>query len=399
MPTNKQKIICVIPARGGSKGIPRKNIRHLAGRPLIAYTIEHARSTPNIDRVFVSTDDEELADVSRKCGAGVIWRPAEISGDTATSESALLHALNYFQESEHYEPSLVVFLQATSPIRRPYDIKNAIETLQREEADSLFSACPLHGFAWRKENGRLSSLSYDYRSRLRRQDAPEDLVENGSIYIFKPWVLRNYGNRLGGKIVAYLMDPLCSFQIDEPKDLKLIESIMVAQNAKRKQKPPDLGGVRLLILDFDGVMTDNRVLVHQEGTEAVCCHRGHGWGIARLKDIGVEVVVLSTEQNSVVSARCRKLGIECIQGSDVKILALKELVQQRSLSQEQVAFVGNDVNDLDCMQWVGFPIAVADSASALHNLACYVTSRAGGHGGVREICDLILFQKKSLDPV
>ena len=385
-------ILCIIPARGGSKGIPRKNVQLLGGKPLLAYSIECARGTPSISRVVVSTDDSEIAAVAKEYGAEVIWRPAEISGDTASSESALIHVLDYLRDTEGYEPDLVVFLQATSPLRKPDDIQNAIEKLQREGADSLFSACPLHGFVWRKEGGRFVSLNYDYRRRPRRQDAPEDLIENGSIYIFKPWVLRKFNNRLGGKITVYYMDVLDSFQIDEPADLELVEKLLAIRRVG--QMAPRFAAVRLLALDFDGVMTDNRVLVNQDGIEAVWCHRADGWGIARMKEVGVEVIVLSTEKNPVVVARCRKLGITCIQGCHDKLAVLKEIVEKRSLKPEQVAYVGNDVNDIDCMQWVGVPIAVADAVPEVRAISCFVTARKGGEGAVREVCELIFSQKQ-----
>jgi len=153
---------------------------------------------------------------------------------------------------------------------------------------------------------------------------------------------------------------------------------------------PDLSAVKLLVLDFDGVMTDNRVLVHQDGTESVWCHRGDGWGIARVREVGVEIVVLSTETSPVVAARCRKLGIDFVQGSNDKLVALRELAGSRSLGPEKVAYVGNDVNDLECLRWVGHPIAVADSAPEVLATARLVTDHRGGYGAVRDVADWIL---------
>ena len=152
----------------------------------------------------------------------------------------------------------------------------------------------------------------------------------------------------------------------------------------------NLSQIKLLILDFDGVLTDNRVLVSQDGTESVWCNRGDGWGIARLKEKGVEILVLSTEANQVVRARCQKLGIDCIHGCNDKLTALKQIVAERSLSLEQVAYVGNDVNDLACMNYVGIPIAVADAVPTIKNIARIITANRGGYGAVREVCDLIL---------
>jgi N-acylneuraminate cytidylyltransferase len=309
------EIVTLIPARGGSKGIPRKNVRIVAGHPLVAHSIMAALGTPAVTRVVVSTDDPEIGRIAREYGAEVVWRPAEISGDTASSESALLHALTELRGREGYAPDLVVFLQATSPLRRPDDIQNAVTTLLEEKADSLFSACPQQGFVWRREGGRLAPFTYDYRARQVRQDAPEDLMENGSIYVLKPWVLERLGHRLGGRIAVYPMRIYESFQIDEPEDLELMEALFVPRRASRCV--PDLRRIRLCVMDFDGVMTDNRVLTDQDGKEAVWANRGDGWGIARLKEGGVEVAVISTEANPVVAARCAKLRVECVQGGSL----------------------------------------------------------------------------------
>jgi len=386
--SNTGEVIAIIPARGGSKGIPDKNIRQVAGRPLLAHSILHALDTPAINRVIVSTDHQAIASIASEYGAEVIWRPADISGDTASSESALVNVLDFLRDTEGYEPSLVVFLQATSPLRQPGDIQNCIETVIREESDSLFSACIAHGFIWCDHGDRVSSVTYDHRSRPRRQDTFEHLEENGSIYVFKPWVLRESNNRLGGKISTYRMDPLDSFQIDEPQDLETAEALFTI----RKPKPfaRDLSGIELLVLDFDGVMTDNRVLVDQDGKESVWCNRGDGWGLARLKESGVEVIVISTEANSVVQARCKKLKIECVNACDDKLSALRKIANERSLSRDQIAFVGNDVNDLDCLGWVGVPIVVADATPQAKAASSLVTQQPGGYGAVREVTEWLM---------
>lgn len=404
-------ILTIIPARGGSKGIPRKNLRPLAGKPLLAHSIVQAKRTPSVTQVLVSTDDEEIATVARSWGAEALMRPSEISGDTASSESALLHALDYIKENEGSEPDMVVFLQATSPCRGEGEIQNAIGTMLQENADSLLSVGPMHGFVWRVGNkGSVHSFSYDFLNRPRRQDAPEDLIENGSIYIFKPWVLRKFNNRLGGKIAIHRMSALDSFQIDESGDFELIELLMRHRGVTTSHKEDSgtkiqgntlrpssishlLSSIKLLLLDFDGVLTDNRVLVGQDGKESVLCDRSDGFGIEMLKRAGIEVVVLSKEKNPVVAARCQKLGIECIQGCNAKLSELKQKAKSRKLKPEEVAFVGNDVNDLECLRWVGLPIAVADAISEVRAVAKYITRPPGGHGAVREVCDLLLRTK------
>ena len=215
-------ILAIIPARGGSKGVPRKNIRSVGGKPLIAHTILQAKQAAQVDRVIVSTDDAEIGQVASEYGAEVVQRPDELSSDTATSESALCHVLETIEE----EPELVVFLQCTSPIREPNDIDNAIDTLRREQADSLLSVVETHHWVWRIENGQPTSFNFDYTNRPRRQDRPAEFDENGSIYIFKPAVLHKYNNRLGGKMALYPMAPNSVIDIDTPDDLKRCEQVM-----------------------------------------------------------------------------------------------------------------------------------------------------------------------------
>jgi YrbI family 3-deoxy-D-manno-octulosonate 8-phosphate phosphatase len=409
--------VAIIPARGGSRGIPRKNLRPIAGKPLLAYTIEHARTAPSIDRVVVSTDDVEIGTVATRYGAEVIWRPAEISGDRSPSEAALLHALDELAARDDYRPDLVVMLQATSPLRRPDDVERAIGTLLAEDADSLFSACTVHGFLWHRDEQGLSSVAYDYRDRRMRQEGPEDLLENGSIYVTRHDLLRATRNRLGGRIAVYRMDVLDSFQVDEPSDLVLMERLLASDGdgrgaaavnavatmevaaamnglAASDAVPVEGLDVDLLVLDFDGVMTDNRVLVDQHGIESVWCDRGDGWGIARLRDAGVPIVVLSTETNPVVGERCTKLRIDVMQSCDDKLRQLRQLAGARGVAASRIAFVGNDVNDLPGLRWVGVPIAVADAAPDVRAACRYVTRRPGGYGAVREVADWILASRQ-----
>lgn len=223
------RILAIIPARGGSKGLPGKNIRLLAGKPLLVHSIEHAQSTPGIELVVVSTDDERIAAVAKEAGAAVAIRPAELAGDEAPSETALLHALNQVRDARYRDPDLILFLQATSPIRRSVDIVRALEDFDREAADSLFSASAQVGFVWSKRDRALQALTYDYRERRRRQDlGGETVVENGSFYLFKPWVLRELGNRLGGVVACSRMGFLETLQVDGQEDLELAEWMMQA---------------------------------------------------------------------------------------------------------------------------------------------------------------------------
>jgi len=146
--------------------------------------------------------------------------------------------------------------------------------------------------------------------------------------------------------------------------------------------------IRLIAFDFDGVFTDNMVYVFQDGSEAVCCNRSDGIGLQKLKNLGIETVIISTESNPVVSARARKLKIRCFQNCEDKRKALENIAQELGISLDEVAFVGNDINDQACLKQVGLPIVVHDAHSDVDSLARYQTKNPGGHGAVREICDL-----------
>ncbi|UAJ72577.1 acylneuraminate cytidylyltransferase family protein [Synechocystis sp. PCC 7339] len=219
------EIISIIPARGGSKGIPGKNIRPLVGKPLIVHSILDCRESRLVNQTLVTTDDPQIAAVARDYGAQIIDRPAELASDTASSEVALLHALLEI-EKQGVEPELIVFLQCTSPLRTGQDIDWAIAQFREEGADSLLSVSPSHRFLWQKVDGQAQSINYDYCDRQRRQDMNPQYMENGSIYIFKPWVLKELNNRLGGKISLFIMPEEQSYEIDSLADLKHVEILM-----------------------------------------------------------------------------------------------------------------------------------------------------------------------------
>ena len=403
-------ILCIIPARGGSKGIPRKNIKLLAGKPLIAWSIESALAAATINRVIVSTDDDEIADVAESCGAEIIRRPLELAGDTASSESALRHVLDELKQREQYEPNLIVFLQATSPYRLASDIDGAVNLLQENDYDSVFSGFEGHFIGrWQQgEDGCASPLNFDPADRPRRQDRPLEYLENGSIYVFKPSVLIQTGARIGGRIGIYAMPMERSFQIDSIGDLDFLEKLMAPEMRKtshaallqpRLPSQSILQRVELLALDFDGVLTDNKVWVDDKGHESVCCGRSDSWGLTQLKQTGIKVAVVSTESNPVVEARCRKLDITCLSGVADKVNALSELAASMGIDQSAVTFVGNDTNDRETLCWAGIPVIVADADPSLIPLAVWVLRTRGGKGAVRECCDALINAKKRTEPI
>lgn len=382
------RAVAIVPARGGSKRIPAKNLLPIAGEPLLAHSLRHAAAARSVVETWVSTEDEAIAALARSYGARVAPRPAAIANDTATSESALLHTLDYRCEQGLDDPELLVFLQATSPVRRANDIDDAVETLVREEGDSLFSACENNRLIWAMTSSGPQSLTYDYHRRQREQDMPRQMRENGSIYVLKPELLRRTGNRLGGRIVVHEMDYWSSFQIDTPDHIALVEWIMRRPEFRAPVRWPE--AIELVVFDFDGVMTDNAVWVDENGNEQARCHRGDGWGIARLIEAGMPVMIVSTERRGIAAARAAKLGIPCHLGVSDKGDFLRQRAAADGLDPRRVAYVGNDVNDLPAMTAVGFPVAVADAHPEVLRIAKLVLESRGGYGAVREFCDRLL---------
>ena len=217
------KIISIIPARGGSKSIPKKNLINFLGFPLISKTIQQSLKSKQINRTIVSTNDKEICDISQKFGAEVIDRPSAISGDNTTTESALLHTLNFLKKKENYIPDIIVLLQATSPLRKNNDIDCAIEQFISEKADSLISGSKFEDFLfWKEERESWKPVNYDPNNRMRRQDRKPQFVENGSIYMFKPEILYKFNNRIGGKMVLYEMEFWQTWEIDTYDEVDLL---------------------------------------------------------------------------------------------------------------------------------------------------------------------------------
>lgn len=221
-------ILCIIPARAGSKGIPGKNIKHLLGKPLIVWSIEAALNSEYIDRVVVSTDGENISRVSKKFGAEVLNRSKQLSGDFVSSELVLLDVLQKLEDKENYTPELVVFLQATSPYRLPEDIDNAIKFLKENNFDSVFSAVSEHFVGrWKKSNNQSAMpINFKIDRRPMRQEYDVEYLENGSIYVFRPFLIKKFSARMGGKIGIYEMPRIRSFQIDNDEDFQLLEHLM-----------------------------------------------------------------------------------------------------------------------------------------------------------------------------
>lgn len=382
--------ICIIPARGGSKGLPRKNVLPLCGRPLLAWTVLAAVEACGKDHVFVTTDDAEIAAIATQYGACAIERPADIACDTASSEAALLHALGVIAETRPL-PDHFLFLQCTSPLTDAADLRAVLELVRCDGADTAFSATSSHRFLWRDGPGGVEGINHDSRIRLRRQDREPEFAENGAIYAMHTAGFLEKKHRFFGKTLIHLMPEERSWEIDSPNDFA-VATVLLRERLRVQHAALLPASPAAVVFDFDGVMTDNRVLTDQNGGESVTCDRSDGMGIAALRKAGIRLLVLSTEENPVVAARCAKLKVECIYGQADKAARLKQWLVEEGLAPGQTIYVGNDRNDAACLELVGCPVAVADAYPEALQRALIVLKRKGGQGAVRELCDLILSQ-------
>jgi len=214
------RIVAIIPARGGSKGIKRKNLAMLAGKSLLEWTVRYAQKALFIDNVYVTTDNNSIAEAAHELGAVIIKRPKELAEDWSIADEAVVHAL-----PQMGDPDIVVLLQCTSPLRRACDLDNAIDKFLSMEWDSLFSACHMRQFAWHPTE--MMRLMYDHTDkRPMRQDRMPALVENGSFYITKTFGYTEFNNRVYGNIGYHVMPWWCGIEIDTEVDLELCELIM-----------------------------------------------------------------------------------------------------------------------------------------------------------------------------
>lgn len=431
--------VAIIPARGGSQGLPGKNVARIGGVPLVARAVHAALAAERIARVIVTTDDDEIADVARGAGAEVVERPAELAGATASSESAVLHALGVLggletpqaaprpagneaapRPADQSAPAAVtVFIQATSPFIDPADLDAAIARVERGERDVVFAATPTHGFLWREraddvDGASAVGVNHDPSNRPRRQDRDPEFLETGAFYVFRTDGFVQAQHRFFGRIGIQQVHPDTAIEIDDAADLararalaprvdRRLAGALAAAQARRAgavtawvadPRHPFVD-VDAVVTDFDGVHTDDTAGLDELGRESVRVSRADGAGVARLRDAGIPVLILSAEANPVVSRRAEKLGVDCIQGLADKGSALREWAAARGIRLDRIAYLGNDRGDIPALDLVGWPMAVPDAAPDALERARHVLQRHGGHGAVRELAELVLAAREA----
>ena len=383
------RVVAVIPARGGSQGVPLKNLEPVGGRSLLMRAVAACRQSRLIDEVVVSSDHAGIQEEARRGGARVVVRPPAIAGNTASSESAVLHAVTEIQ-GDGPAPEVTVLVQCTSPFLDPEALDAAIGRVLAGEADCAFAAVESHAFLWKYGPDGLIGINHDPSYRPRRQDRDVEFRETGAFYAMRTDGLRRYGRRFFGTLVAQRVNDDHAMEIDSVDDLHMARlRAAVLEEQERIDGLPVID-VDALVTDFDGVHTDDRVYLTQEGVESVQVSREDGMGVSRARRAGVKLLILSTEVNPVVAARAAKLKVPVMHGQADKAQALKEWIAAEGLDPNRVAYVGNDVNDLGCLRMVGWPIAVANAHPEVEALARLKLTRRGGSGAVRELCELVV---------
>lgn len=401
---DKRHIAAVILARGGSKGIPLKNIRPLAGIPLICWVLRAALDSSMFKSVWVSTDHDEIERVAKNWGAknwgaknwevDVHRRSPEVSKDTSSS----LETLQEFSRL-HPEVDVICNIQATSPCLHPNHLKEAVEMMTKQGYDSVFSVVRRHHFRWQElKKGEITStkpLNLDPSRRPRRQDWDGELCENGSFY-FATKDLVTQGLLQGGKIAYFEMGPEYSVDIDVDIDWPVAEQRVLRYGYFGKSEPEKL---RLLLCNVSGCLTDGRVCLSAAAEEMLFLNTGDLTGIRMLQKEGMKVILIASSDNQVISefqlaqTLSKKTGCEvwCLKGN--KKEELETLLEEKDLMWKEVAYIGNDVPDVACLNLAGLSAVPSDVPLVVLNAAKYPCQRAAGHGAVREFIEHILLMK------
>ncbi len=382
--------VAFIPVRGGSKSIPLKNIRPMCGKPLVYWTVKAACDCQAIDVVYVATDSDKIKETVEGFNLDkvqVIGRSAESASDTASTESAMLE---FAQECEFDN---IVLIQATSPMLQRTDLDKGFMLFDEEDTDSVLSVVRQKRFHWAAdENGYVLPTNYDVFHRPRRQEYDGYLVENGAFYITSREDLLRTKNRVSGRMKAVEMNEDTFFEIDELSDWVIIEALMkkkgicVPTVLEEKTKK-----IKIFLTDSDGCLTDGGMYYSENGDELKKFNAKDGMGFRLLREKGIKIGIITGEDVALVRRRAEKLKMDEVHcGIQNKLEVVKAICEKYGCALENVAYVGDDINDVEVLQSVGLACSVADAMQAAKDAADYVTKSCGGNGAIREIVEMLL---------
>lgn len=378
------KKIGVIPLRRDSKGIPGKNKKKLLGRPLFSWVLTEAIFS-DLDTVYVFTNDEEIIAYiqneyywTNKVIA--LLRSDENASDTASTESVMLE----FTEKINYEFSVLCLLQATSAFTLADDINKTLSKITTGAFDSALTVVRTHRFAW---NSNGTPQNYDVFNRPRRQDFDGLLIENGAVYATAKAAFLKTQNRVSGRIGLVEMSEESLTEVDSMTDWIITENLL----AERQKRNKSSQRIQYLVLDVDGVFTDGGVYYNADGEMAKRFDMRDGMGLEILRQNGVSVIVLTSEDSQLVAQRMKKLKIgDTFLGLKDKYSFLKHILAAKNSSFSSVAYMGDDVNDLANICASGWSFAPANAVAKVQQHADIVLRSDSGAGAIREVCETIL---------
>lgn len=385
------KKIGFIPLRKGSKSILGKNKRKMVGRPLFTWVLKEAIFS-NLDEIVVFTDDEEIisfveSQYNWTTKVKAILRNTENANDTASTESALIE----FSEKINYDFEIICLIQATSTFTTSLDINNSLETIQKDKMDASLTVVNTHRFIWSKEG---KPLNYDVFNRPRRQDFEGLLIENGAVYCTTKEAFVASKNRVSGQIGMVKMSEESLCEIDTPTDWLIVEELLI----KRLKSQKETKKISHLVLDVDGVFTDGTVFYSKEGELAKQFDMRDGMGLEILREQGVEVLVMTSEQSELVAQRMKKLKIKHVFfGVKDKYALLHHLQIEKSIPLGSIAYVGDDVNDLANICSVGWSMTPNDATAIVKQHADIILTQKSGSGAIREACAFIINYNKRFE--
>jgi N-acylneuraminate cytidylyltransferase len=385
--------VALIPARGGSKGIPGKNVRPFCGQPLIYWVCKAAQDCAVIDAVYVSTDDEEIASVARGLGLSkvqVIERDPATATDQASTESVMLD----FAERVSFDR--IVLLQATSPLLHRVDLDAGMARLNAGDCDSVLSVVRQTRFRWQPQSdGTATPANYDPQRRPRRQEAEGFLVENGAFYATTRERLLADGCRIGGRIAAVEMPEDTYFELDDAFDWTIAEGLMRRRMQVAKGSLEDrVRGLRLVGTDVDGCLTDSGMYYGEAGDELKKFSTRDGMGFELLRKAGYELAIITRENTKLVARRAAKLKVgELHQGAEHKVSVMEDLLSRQGLAWHQAAFLGDDIGDLGVLERVGLSACPSDALPEVRAVCDLIVPLKGGEGAFRWLAEYILSRR------
>jgi YrbI family 3-deoxy-D-manno-octulosonate 8-phosphate phosphatase len=378
-----KKKIGFLPLRKDSKGIPNKNKRKMIGRPLFTWVLGEAIFS-ELDAIYVYTDDEVIIDFVNKeyhwtDKVKVLKRSEESATDTASTEMAMLE----FCDTVHYNFDVFCLLQATSPFTTRQDINACLDKV-KDTYDSALTVVNTHRFTW-EATGK--PLNYNPKQRPRRQDFSGQLIENGAVYTITKAALQEHKSRLGDAVGLVRMPEGSLIEIDSESDWIAVEQLLIHRQKTLKTSEK----ITHLVLDVDGVFTDGSITYTKDGEHTKSFDMRDGMGLEILRQFNVEVVIMTSEQSELVAKRMQKLKINhvCLGVKD-KYSLLQHLIKTLNISMGNIAYVGDDVNDLSNLCSVGWGLTPSNATDDVKRYADMVLSKTSGAGAIREACNFVI---------